>query len=306
MARSGKTTLQATLVGCIAILLWGLLAFLTQLAGSIPPFQLLATCFTLAFGVMLVKWYFCGQSIRSIANQPMLAWLVGIGGLFGYHAFYFVALSKAPVLEASLIAYLWPLLIVLFSAFLPGERLYIRHLIGVVLSLFGCWLLLGGADSDFDLGYLDGYLAAICCALIWAVYSVAGRWVSQVPTDTVGLFCGVCALLGWISHLFWEDTIWPQSGLQWLGIVGLALGPLGVAFFAWDYGVKRGDLQMLGVLSYAAPLISTGILILFTDIEATAAVYLACGAIVGGALVASMGGLLFRKLKGNRVRERLT
>ena len=55
--------------------------------------------------------------------QPWPVWLVGVGGLFGYHALYFAALRRAPPAEASLVAYLWPLLIVLFSALLPGERL---------------------------------------------------------------------------------------------------------------------------------------------------------------------------------------
>ena len=40
-----------------------------------------------------------------------------------YHCAYFFAIQSAPPVEASLIAYLWPLLIVVFAAFLPGERL---------------------------------------------------------------------------------------------------------------------------------------------------------------------------------------
>ena len=33
-------------------------------------------------------------------RQPLVVWLVGVGGLFGYHALYFLALRFAPPAEA--------------------------------------------------------------------------------------------------------------------------------------------------------------------------------------------------------------
>jgi drug/metabolite transporter (DMT)-like permease len=35
-----------------------------------------------------------------------------------------------------------------------------------------------------------------------------------------------------------------------------------VAFFAWDIGMKRGDIRLLGAASYITPLLSTLLLIL--------------------------------------------
>ena len=283
-----KTISSATAIGCIAIFLWGVLALLSKLAGDFPPFQLLALCFSIAFVFMCFKWMVYGQSIRALAKQPMLAWIIGCGGLFFYHASYFLALAHAPVLEVSLIAYLWPLLIVLFSALLPNQKLYFKHILGALISLFGCWILLGGAQSNFNGDYLTGYLYAAACSIIWASYSVSSRLVAKVPTDAVGLFCGVCAVLGWICHFAFESTYLPQQNSQWLAVLGLGLGPLGLAFFAWDFGIKKGNIQLLGVLSYATPLITTMLLIVFTDITATAGIYIACSAIVLGALTASI------------------
>jgi len=284
-----KSTINiATATGCIAIFLWGILALLSKLAGQFPPFQLLALCFTIAFVFMCVKWLVTGQSMGILAKQPAKAWIIGCSGLFLYHACYFFALKYAPVLEVSLIAYLWPLLIVLFSALLPGEKLYIKHILGAVISLIGCWVLLGGTESSFNAQYLTGYLFAAACSVIWASYSVSSRLVKKVPTDAVGLFCGVCAVLGWGCHFLLEESYIPQQSSQWLAVLGLGLGPLGLAFFAWDFGIKKGNIQLLGVLSYATPLISTWMLISFTDIEPSATIYTACTAIVLGALVASM------------------
>ncbi len=291
-------TLTGTLIGCIAIILWGLLALFSKVADAFPPFQLLAMCFSIATLFMCLKWAIYKDSLANLIKQPLLAWVIGCAGLFLYHACYFFALANAPVLEVSLIAYLWPFLIVLFSALLPGEHLYIKHILGAAASLFGCWVLLGGADSSFNMDYLFGYMLAVACSLIWASYSVCSRLVKSVPTDAVGLFCAVCAVLGWIFHASLESFYTPKDYAQWLGVVGLGLGPLGLAFFAWDYGVKRGNIQLLGVLSYATPLISTAMLIIFADIEATSAIYFACAAIVCGALIASISwSKLFSSLK---------
>lgn len=281
-------TRKATLIGSISILLWGTLALLTQLTeGKIPPFQLLSMTFLIAFLMMLTRWRLQGHWGTKFAKQPLFAWLHGVLGLFGYHFCYFLAMSQAPAVEVSLLAYLWPLFIVLFSALLPGESLKKQHILGAVSALAGCWLLIGGSDANFNEAYLNGYLLAFLCSLIWSSYSVIGRTIKTIPTDAVGWFCGVVAILGLISHLIWENTIWPSTNMQWLGVLGLGLGPAGLAFFTWDYGIKHGNLQLLGVLSYSAPLISTLLLILSGITAASLSILIASIAICLGALIAS-------------------
>lgn len=280
--------LTATLAGGTAVLLWALLALFTTWASGIPPFQLVSLCFTVAaligFGVIARKGRAGWQSLR----QPAGAWALGSFGLFGYHFFYFMALGNAPAVEASLIAYLWPLLIVVFSALLPGERLRWFHVTGALLGLAGAGLLVTkGQGLAFDTRYGLGYLAAVACALTWSIYSVANRRFGSVPTDTVAGFCAAAALLGFISHALFETWVMPTA-TQWGAILLLGLGPVGAAFFVWDYGTKHGHIQALGALAYGAPLLSTLLLIAFGQAEATWSVALACGLIVGGALLASL------------------
>ena len=151
-------------------------------------------------------------------------------------------------------------------AALPGERLHWTHLLGGALGLSGAALLvLQKADGAvaFEARYIVGYLAALGCAFTWSIYSVMSRRFGQAPTDLVGAFCGATALLGVIAHvLVGEPTIWPADAWEWATIVALGLGPVGLAFFVWDYGVKRGDIKALGACSYASPLLSTLLLIL--------------------------------------------
>lgn len=294
---SKPNKVAATLIGGTAVLLWGLLALFTTLTGKIPPFQLAAMSFGIATTFILVKWLVRRENILAHLKQPIGAWMLGTIGLFGYHFFYFMALRNAPPVEAGLIAYMWPLLIVVGSALLPGERLRWWHVAGAITGLLGAILLItdGRGMSGFKSEYAFGYAVAVLCALTWSTYSVLNRRFQHVPTDTVGGFCAATAILAFFCHLAFETTVWPNGTLEWLGVIGLGLGPVGVAFFTWDYGTKHGDIQVLGAFSYAAPLISTLVLIVFGKGEATLAVGLGCLLIVGGALLASKEMLRRRK-----------
>ena len=123
------TSRTATLIGLTAILMWSLLSVMTVATGKIPAFQLAAMTFAIGAAVAFVSFIFRPHAFAALRQSP-LAWVVGVGGLFGYHALYFLALRFAPPAEAGLLNYLWPLLIVLFSSLLPGERLAPHHIVG--------------------------------------------------------------------------------------------------------------------------------------------------------------------------------
>jgi drug/metabolite transporter (DMT)-like permease len=289
------TAVRATLIGGSAILLWSMLALLTTGARGIPPFQLLALTFGIASATSLIYLAARGPTALAKLRQRPAAWLLGTGGLFGFHFFYFVALARAPAVEASLIVYLWPLLIVLFSALLPGVTLRWFHVAGALLGLGGAALLLSAQGQvAFESQHLTGYLAALGAAVTWAVYSVSNQRFGDVPTEAVSGFCVATTLLGLLFHFAGESWVQPRS-LQWLSILGLGLGPVGAAFFLWDYGTKHGSVQTLGVLSYAGPLLSTVLLIAFGRAEPSWTLAAACILIVGGAVLASKELLLVRR-----------
>src|SRR6185369_2408888 len=105
-----------------------------------------------------------------------------------------------------------------------------------------------------------GYGFAFLCALTWSGYSVLSRLFRRVPSYSISGFCAATALLALICHLLFEATVAPD-GFGWIAILGLGLGPVGGAFFTWDVGVKTGCIKTLGALSYAAPLLSTLLLL---------------------------------------------
>jgi drug/metabolite transporter (DMT)-like permease len=281
------TSRAATLIGLSAILMWSLLAVLTVATGHIPAFQLLAMTFAIGAVAASASWIGRPSAIRAL-KQPPLAWAVGVGGLFGYHALYFVAMRLAPPAEAGLLNYLWPLLIVLLSSLLPGERLAPHHIIGAVLGLAGTVLLLSANSSaQFEPAHAAGFAAALVAAFVWAGYSVMSRKLKAVPTDAVAGFCLATALLALAVHLGFEITVWPERIGQWLAIAALGVGPVGAAFYTWDIGMKRGDIRVLGAASYATPLLSTGFLIMAGFAVPSANIAVAATLIAGGGLIAA-------------------
>jgi drug/metabolite transporter (DMT)-like permease len=281
------TPRTATLIGLTAILMWSLLAVLTVATGKIPAFQLAAMTFAIGAAAAFASWIWRPAAF-AVLKQPVVAWIVGIGGLFGYHALYFLALRFAPPAEAGLLNYLWPLLIVLFSSLLPGERLLPHHIVGALLGLAGTVLLLtGNGTGGFEAGQLPGLLAAFVAAFVWAAYSVMSRKLKAVPTDAVAGFCLATALLATLVHKMVEVTVWPETTGQWLAITALGVGPVGAAFYAWDIGMKRGDIRVLGAASYATPLLSTAFLIMAGFAKASTSIAIAAVLIAGGGLIAA-------------------
>ncbi|KQW28231.1 hypothetical protein ASE36_16875 [Rhizobium sp. Root274] len=288
---------RATLIGFTAILMWSILALMTAASGKMPPFQLSAITFAIGSLPGILLFIVRPERLKTL-RQPPKVWLAGVGGLFGYHFLYFTALRNAPPVEAGLIAYLWPLLIVVGSALLPGERLDWHHIVGAIAGLAGTVLIVSKDGLAFDPTYSLGYAAAFLCAFTWAAYSLVSRKFEAVSTDVVSGFCLATSILSLACHLALETTVWPEGPSQWVAVIGLGLLPVGLAFYTWDYGVKNGDIQILGASSYAAPLLSTLNLIIFGFGEFTTTIGLACVLITGGAVLAAKD-MVFRKKDAN-------
>ncbi|SLN48471.1 Aromatic amino acid exporter YddG [Aquimixticola soesokkakensis] len=282
------TRRAATLTGLIAILLWALLGVFTVATAPVSPLQLNAVC--LGIGALIgFGWIAAKGTWAKLRDVPIWVYAFGTAGIFGYHFLYFTALRLAPPAQAGLICYLWPLLIVLFSGLLPGERVRAVHLIGAGLAFAGVALILLDRGADFDPAAGAGYAVALVAALFWSGYSVGSRRLGDTPTEAVAIFCAASAILALAAHLALEQTLWPSRPTGWLAILGLGIGPVGAAFYVWDIGVKKGDIQLLGTASYAAPLLSTVALVVTGAAMARPSLFVAAALITAGALFAAQG-----------------
>lgn len=275
---------RATAIGFTAVLMWSLLALFTIGSAPVPPLLLNAICFGIGGLIGLVWIARAGFGVLRGVGWKVYAF--GTIGLFGYHFLYFTAFRLSPTAETGLIAYLWPLFIVLLSGLLPGERLRAPHVVGALIAFAGAAVIVLGRGGVGE-GSTLGLVLAFACALTWAGYSVLSRRLGEVPTESVTVFCLATAALSVVTHLALEETVWPADAMGWAAVLALGIGPVGAAFFSWDIGMKRGDIQLLGVGSYAAPLLSTLALVLAGIAEPTWTIAVAAVLITAGAALAA-------------------
>ena len=280
------TRLRATVIGFSAVVSWGLLALFTIGAQPVPPLLMNAVCFGIGALIGLV-WTGFGAGFGVLRTVPLRVYVIGTLGLFGANLLYFGAFFLAPMAETGLIGYLWPLFIVLLSGLLPGEKLGPLHIGGALLALGGVALMVLQGGVSVPVQALPGFALAFAFALTWAGYSVISRRFGAQPTEAVTVYFLAGSGLSLIAHLALETTIWPNTGLGWASLIGLGVIPTGLSFFAWDIGMKHGDIQFLGVASYTAPLLSTLALVMAGIAKPTATLGLAACLIAGGAALAA-------------------
>jgi drug/metabolite transporter (DMT)-like permease len=242
-----------------AIGLWATLAPISSILGDLPPFFVTGTGLLVGSLIALVV----AKGKISRLKVPPKTLLIGVYGLFGFHAALFAALKLAPPVQANLINYLWPLLlIVLAPIFLSRTRLRMRHVIAALIGFAGAALAItsGGEVSD---GGVVGYLFALLAAIIWATYSLMTKRVPHFESSAVGVFALASGLLALVAHFAFEAPVDPTT-TQWLLLLALGLGPLGGSFYLWDYALKHGDPQRIGLLSFLTPLLSTTLLLVVT------------------------------------------
>lgn len=276
-------SIHPTLLALIAILIWSTLALAGNGLQSVPRLLLLAVTLLTSGSISLFR--------RGGWRVPLKVFLVGVGGIFGYHFLYFTAFAHAPAVETNLLNYLWPLLIVVLTPLvLPGTHLRANHIAGALFGLLGASLIATGGKPNLQIVYLAGYAAAAGAAVTWALYSLLTKRLPPFPTDSVGAFCLISGLLSLGIYFVQGGSLAGIAALapaQWFFLVLVGIGPMGAAFFFWDAALKRGDPRVIGSLAYLTPLLSTLNLVVFAGQRLTLVSFLAMCLIITGAVVGS-------------------
>ena len=281
---------NAVLLSVITIILWSTLALIVSQLNHVTPFLNVGIALSIGGLIGVVK-------IREW-RIPIKTVILGIYGLFGYHYLLFTAFKYAPAIETNLLNYLWPLLIVLLSpVFLAGYQLRFHHVIGAIVGFIGAGLIVSGGKLGLDIGNLKGYLFAASAAFIWASYSLLTKRVKPFPSAAVSLFCLVSGILSLGIYFYTQPSLQEISSLStsdWINLIALGVGPMGLAFLTWDGALKRGDPRIIGALSYLTPMLSTFNLIAWggkslTIISVVAMVLILFGAVIGSLDISPAG-----------------
>jgi drug/metabolite transporter (DMT)-like permease len=286
-SRGGRRGL-ATLIGALGVVLWATETGLVTFTRGLPPFEVVALSFGAASLLSPPAWLAFGASPLVALRQPLRVWLFTVLSLVAYHACVYYALQRAAPTPAALLQGCTPLLIVAGSLFLPGERLRWWHVAGTLAGFAGVVVLATDGSTSFDvLDRLDVYLVLVGVAAgLWGVYSLLTRNLPHVPTSAMGAFYAAAAVVAGAAHFAFERWVTPGPA-EWAAIFALGVFPMGLALYAWDHGMKRGDLQALGAFSYVEPFIAAAFVVAAGRGELHWSLASAGALVVGGAALAS-------------------
>jgi drug/metabolite transporter (DMT)-like permease len=279
--------LVPSLIGAVGVMLWAAETTLITFTTAIPPVQTVGLAFVFAALLSPVVWWVTGSGPRAAFRLPASVWIVAVGALVGYHTCIYYSTQKAPPAAAALLQGTTPLMIVLGSALLPGERLRWWHVAGASFGLVGVLALIDGGESNGSSPNAAFYLSLIgIAAALWGLYAIFSRSQPDVPSSALGVFYAASAVICLAAHGVLESWVTP-TGTEWAAIAGLGILPMGLAIYFWDFGIKRGDIQALGAFAYVEPFIGAVLVALFAQGYLDLSLLLPGVLVVGGAVLAS-------------------
>lgn len=181
--------------------------------------------------------------------------LLGVWGIFIYHYVYYMALSRAPLAEGAILATTWAFWIVVISSVILFRKLKPSILITALVGMVGAGLVISsGKDLSFNSEYMQGYLLALACGLIWSSFSVALSHI-KMKREPMTTFTIVAAILSALLYLLTMPHEVPSLKALCAAIY-LGCIPLGLSFFLWNRAVTKGNMVIIGFLSYLTPPLS--------------------------------------------------
>jgi len=250
----------AAAVGAVALWSTNALAAKAALA-SLDVLQVLFFQFASAALVFAAMGRRRARRAPSRATRPpKAATAIGVIGLTGTIFFQYLAFDLAPILEANVIAYSWPLAVAAWTAVAAWSP---RSALGLALALLGfagVALIFDGRGSlSFGAGGTLGYMAAVASAGCMAFYSISAARFT-VPADRILVPATTIGALAALALCLIRGAEWPAPA-AWLPAVYIGLGPMAAGFWLWTRAMAGDGAARLTPIGYATPLLSTALLV---------------------------------------------
>src|SRR3989344_1093198 len=171
-----------------------------------------------------------------------------------YYLFLYGALTFIPAQEASIVNYLWPLLVGILGSILLREKLRIHHVLALLLSFSGVYVVINRGTLTLFSDW-RGVLLAILGACSYALYSVLSkRWKY---TDVRAIFYGYAwASLICIAWVVLHGTLYYPSPYQLIGLIWMGTMPSALAYIVWLSALRQAPARKMAKLVYLPPLVS--------------------------------------------------
>lgn len=283
---------SGTVIGLLAIVLWGFMAGLVRLVSESFGATLGSALIYTVGGILLLvvrkptpirrapRKYLIICGIMFVAYEASISLSIGL------------ASTAAQSVEVSLVNYLWPTLLVLMTAAVSHKRGAVwKALPGAIVATIGVAMAVGGESLNVHEALRNissnplPYALAFAGAFIWAIYATVTPKMSDGYDCTTIFFCCVAVVL-WLIHFTSGEGL-PATAPGIGGYVALAACAASIAggYACWGYGMLHGSMETLAIGSYATPLFSTASSTVLLGVALGASFWIGVALVVGGTLV---------------------
>jgi len=254
-----KSTLGYILV-LLSALLWGSTAAVVKiLLVNLDTFQLLLMvslfCSTSLFIVVLLQKKLPIIKAYKAKDYHTFA-LMGLIGIFLYTLLLYRGLSLMSAQEAFIINYLWPVMVMVFSALILKEKLTFKKIAGITISFFGIFVVISKGNLlslRFDSPL--GITCIITGAVLYGLFSVLDKKHDYEKVTSIMFYYAFCFIYTLAAVLLFSKipaiTFQQFLGLLWLG--GIVNG-ISTIFFLLS--LKLGDTVKMSNVVLVTPFIS--------------------------------------------------
>ena len=272
---TNSTSINATIIGQLALFIWAMSVCGIVLLQDIPAFEILSVLFVSGLIASSMMNAVCGNW-KVVTTHPRYVILAGIVGIIGNDVFYIVAFKYAPAAHVDLIALSWPMIVLILASIFLNETIRFHHIFACIIAFSGIYMLIVAESrvEVFDKEYLFGYLCALTSAIFWSIYVIISRKYIKCTPELFAVYCGVGSAFAISMHFIFEVTIIPTT-TQLAILIFIGITTHSVAYYGWDFAIKRGNFKLLNILSYGNPVISVMGLVFFGFAELTDELFMA-------------------------------
>lgn len=243
----------------LLLLLWGSFAAVSALTlDHVDNFQVLFYMFGSAL-VMMTVLLFRNNHIAELKALKLKEWTkLSLYALpsFLYYVFYMISLQMIPAVEASMLNYLFPIMIVLLAVPINGEKLNTIKLLSVGLGFVGMVIIItNGNLQSIKLSNVMGDLFAIVGAVMWGLFSNLGKRNQINSFVSNYIYTGISFILSIICLLVFSELQLPNLqatvGLLWLGLSNIVL-----AYYIWFKVLKSSSIILVSSFSFVTPFVN--------------------------------------------------
>ncbi len=209
---------------------------------------------------------------------------LGFLGNYLYYILLYGALSKTTAQEGFILAYTWPMMVLVLSFLVLKDKITTQKIVGIFISFFGIVIITtNGNITAFNLTNLHGDILALSGAFVFALFSVLGKKYNFDKTISVFIYF-LSALIAVIpTTLIFSRITFPSFNV-WPWIIYNGAFVNGISYIFWFKALEGGETHLVSNLLYLTPFISLIYISVFLGEKIIASAVVGIIVIVAGVL----------------------